>query len=66
MHLVLISIYHFLVDPFIVTIQGLSAVPSCELSRLPENLERRYAFNTLAVVKAELNSLSKNKECLRR
>ena len=46
----LISIYYFLVDPFVVTNRGLSAVPSCELSRLLENLELRYAFNTLAAV----------------
>ena len=32
------------------TNQELSAVPSCELSRLLENLELRYAFNTLAAV----------------
>ena len=52
MHLVLflIYIYHFLVDPFVVTNQGLSAVPSYKLSRLLENLELRYAFNTLAAV----------------
>lgn len=37
----LISIYHFLVDPFVVTNhQG----HSCELSRLLGNLQLRYAF----------------------
>ena len=50
MHWFLISIYYFLVDPFVVTNQGLSAVLSCELSRLLENLELRCAFNTLAAV----------------
>ena len=34
----------------VVTNRGLSAVPSGELSRLLENLELRYAFNTLAAV----------------
>ena len=51
MHLVLnLHLLYFLVDPFVVNNQGLSAVPSCELSRLLENLELRYAFNTLAAV----------------
>ena len=51
MHLVLnLHQLYFLVDPFVVNNQGLSAVPSCELSRLLENLELRYAFNTLAAV----------------
>ena len=50
MHLVLNLHLYFLVDPFFVTNQELSAAPSCELSRLLENLELRYAFNTLAAV----------------